>query len=137
MKLKTKKEVLSDYPNYKSLINSVLSEIDNDLDTVHDIIINGIDAGYGGFVYYDDTHKFAMKHRTKIIDLLEETADQMGLDGVVELVSNFATFRSDGMDKDERKDLYKYLGGSKVSQGTITNLMCWFAVEEVCRWFED
>jgi hypothetical protein len=40
------------------------------------------------------------------------------------------------MDTDDKKDLYKYLGGGKVSQGTITNILCWFAVEEVARWFE-
>ena len=41
------------------------------------------------------------------------------------------------MDKDELKDLYRYLGGAKVEQGSITNVMAWFAAEEVARMFCD
>jgi hypothetical protein len=29
------------------------------------------------------------------------------------------------------------MGGGKVEQGTLTNVMAWFALEEVCRMFED
>jgi hypothetical protein len=94
-----------------------------------------MDGGIANFIYYEDTHKFAMKHRKQIVELLEYVADMIGED-IVEMVSNFGAFRRDKMDTDDKKDLYKYLGGGKVSQGTITNILCWFAVEEVARWFE-
>ena len=68
--------------------------------------------------------------------MLEETGDSLDEDVVV-MVSNFGVFRRNGMDKDDRKDLYRYLGEAKVEQGTITNLMAWFAAEEVCRLFEN
>ena len=37
----------------------------------------------------------------------------------------------------DKKDLYKFLSGGKPEQGTITNVMAWFALEEVNRMFED
>lgn len=136
---KTKTEVLKEYPSYKTLINAVYDALGDDREEVenelHNIYTSGMDGGIANFIYYSDTHKFAMKHRKSIVDLLEDTADQLG-EEVTEMVGNFGAFRRGGMDKDEKKDLYKYLGGGKVEQGTITNLMCWFAVEEVARWFE-
>lgn len=97
---------------------------------------HGINGGYSGFVYYTETHAFAMKNRKLICELLEETAAQLGED-VVNMVSHFGVFRNGGMDADDKKDLYKYLGGGRPEQGTITNLMAWFAGEEVCRAYDD
>jgi hypothetical protein len=107
-------------------------EVENEIDNIYTV---GMEGGIGNFVYYEDTHKFAMKHRKQIVDLLEDTANMLGED-VVDMVSSFSAFSRQKMDSDDKKDLYKYLGGGKVSQGTITNLLCWFAVEEVARWFE-
>lgn len=138
-KFKSKAEVLKEHPEYKTLINAVYSELGGEKEEVENelsnIYIGGMEAGIGNFIYYSDTHKFAMKHRKSIIDLLEETADGMG-EEVTEMVSNFGVFRRSGIDKEDKKDLYMYLGGGKPKQGTITNIMCWFAVEEVARWFE-
>lgn len=97
---------------------------------------HGIDGGFGGFIYYSETHDFAIKNRRLIVALLEETADSLGED-VVSMVANFGVFRSSSMDAEDRRDLYKYLGGGKPEQGTITNVMSWFAAEEVCRSYAD
>ena len=67
---------------------------------------------------------------------MEETANQLSED-VVGMVSNFGVFRNSPMDADDRKDLYKYLGGGRPQQGAITNVMAWFAAEEVCRAYSD
>lgn len=133
--MKTKSQVLRDNPNYTRLINSVICQLGG----IHDIEnINryGIDGGYCGFVYYSDTHKFAMMNRCQIVELLEDMANQLGED-VLGMVSNFGVFRNSPMDADDRKDLYKYLGGGRPEQGCITNVMAWFAAEEVCRMFEE
>jgi hypothetical protein len=133
MKLKTKKEVLKERPEYKRLINAVISQIG--MERVEDVIRHGADTGFSGFTYYHDTHKFAMRYRNLICDLLDETAEQMG-ENTVEMVLNFGVFRNRHADKDDRNDLYKYLGGARCQSSTITNVMAWFALEEVCRWFE-
>jgi len=77
-----------------------------------------------------------MRHRKDIIKLLNDQADQMG-EEVVKMVSGFGVFRNSPMDNEDRQDLYRFLGMGKCEQGTITNLMAWFAAEEVCRMFDN
>jgi len=132
--MKTKKQVITDNAEYRILINAVLNNIG--MDSVEDVNNHGIDGGYSGFIYYSETHKFAMRYRNLIVKMLEESADQLGED-VVKMVSLFGVFRNSPMDQDDKKDLYKYLGGGRPEKGTITNVMAWFAAEEVCRMFEN
>lgn len=132
--MKTKKQVLQEFPDYKVLINAVISRVG--MDSIEDINNHGIDGEFQGFIYYADTHKFSMTYRKKIVELLEEEASQLGEDAVA-MVGNFVVFRGSPMDRKDKKDLYAYLGGGKVQQGTITNVMAWFAAEEVCRFFDE
>jgi len=105
-------------------------------DSAPDVSKHGIDGGFGGFIYYTETHKFAMSNRSLIVELLNEMADSLGED-VISMVSNFGVFRNSKMDNEDRNDLYKFLGGGRPEQGTITNVMAWFAAEEVCRVYAD
>ena len=132
--MKTKAQVLRDNPQHAKLIRAVLKRIDKE--NIPDINRNGIENGYGNFIHYADTHKFAMYYRKAIIVMLEECADDLG-EEVVSMVSKFGVFRRDGMDDDDRRDLYLYLGGGKPKYHQIPNLMAWFAAEEVCRMFEN
>jgi hypothetical protein len=127
------KQVISDNKQYKTLINAVINRIG--LDAVQDVVNHGIDGGFNGFIYHVDTHAFAMRHRKTIVAMLEDMANDMGED-VVKMVSGFGVFRNSPMDNEDRKELYRYLGGAKCEQSTITNLMAWFAAEEVCRMFD-
>ena len=131
--MQSKAQVIRDNSQYKTLINAVINAMG--LDNVENVNSHGIDAGYPGFTYYSDTHAFAMRHRKTIVEMLENMASDMGQE-VTEMVNGFGVFRGQGMDADDRKDLYKYLGGGRPEQGTITNVMAWFAAEEVCRMFD-
>ena len=132
--MKTKKTVLTENSEYKNLINAVINRIG--MSSVNDVNQYGIDGGFSGFIYYSETHKFAITYRKKIVQLLEETAEMLGED-VVSMVSGFGVFRNSPMDADDKRDLYKYLGGAKPEQGTVTNVLAWFAAEEVCRMFDE
>ena len=132
--MKTKTQVLKEYPEYKTLINSVINNIG--YDSIQDVNNHGINGGFGGFIYYSDTHKFAIKHKKTIIAMLENLSNVMGED-IIKTVAGFGVFRNSPMDNDDKKDLYKYLGGGKCEECTITNLMAWFAAEKVCRMFEN
>ena len=132
--MKTKKMVLIENEDKKSLINAVLNNIG--LESINDVIHHGADSGFNGFIYYSDTHKFAMKHRKAICEWLEQTASDLGED-IISMVGNFGVFRNSKMDQDDKQDLYKYLGGGRPEQGTITNVMAWFALEQVCRLFDE
>ena len=133
--MKTKKQVIAERPEYRALINAVINNIG--LESVEDVNRHGIDGGFGGFIYYADNHAFALRYRRYIVPMLEGLAADLGED-VVAMVGSFGVFgKNNPMDAEDRRDLYRYLGGGKVEQGTITNLMAWFAAEEVCRMFED
>jgi len=134
MSNKTKKEVLQENSNYKTLINGVLNQL-GEMSYLEDIRNHGIDGGFAGFTYYSDTVKFATRHRSSIVTLLEDQADQFGED-VVKMVSGFGFFKNGGMDAEDKKDLYRFLGGGKCKETTIPNLMAWYAAEEVARMFE-
>jgi hypothetical protein len=116
------------------VVNAVVRRVGRE--AIEDIVNHGMDAGFSGFIYYSETHAFAMKYRKPITEMLEEMASDLGED-VVSMVSGFGVFRNSPMDADDRKDLYKYLGGGRPEQGTITNVMAWFAAEEVCRAIMD
>ena len=129
----SKTQVIKDNPAYKTLINAVINRVG--LDSVRDINSHGIDGGFTGFIYHTETHAFAMRHRNDIIRLLEQQASDLGQD-VVEMVSHFGIFRNSKMDNEDRKELYRFLGGCPCEQSAITNVMAWFAAEEVCRMFD-
>ena len=96
-------------------------------------------GGIPGFTYYSDTHKFALKNQSLINDLLDEQADQMGED-VFTMISGFGIFRN-GMDKYEKKDIYKFLGGNKneksYESNSVLNVLAWFAVEQLAFEFDN
>ena len=128
--MKTKASVLRENSDYSVLINAVINRVG--LESVEDINRYGMDGGFGGFIYYEETHKFAMRHRKLIKQLLYETAESMG-EGVLTMVEHFGVFRKYKMDREEESDLFSYLGNGMPSQGRVTNVMAWFAAEEVCR----
>lgn len=132
--MKSITQVKEENKRFQKLINAVVSRIGKE--SIEDVNRLGIDAGFNGFIYYADTHKFAMFYRKQIIALLTETSDSLS-ENVYSLVNSFGVFGESGMDDDEQKDFYKYMGGGRPEQGAITNVMAWFAAEEVCRMFDE
>ena len=130
--MKTTKQAIKDAPYMESLIKKVIKQL-GDVDALNGL--RDARAGYAGFTYYSDTHDFAMKNRKDIVSLLNETAEQLG-EEVVSMVKNFGVFHGK-MDNEDLQDLYKYLGGGRPEQGAVTNVMAWFALEEVARVFND
>lgn len=138
MKTLTKKAI-NDFKKSDSTIEKLIPVVINqrlDPESMEDVVNHGINGGFSGFVYYSETHSFAIKNRKLITELLEQSADELGVDAV-SMVASFGVFRNSSMDNEDRKDLYKYLGGGKPNQGAITNVMAWFAAEEVARYCVD
>jgi hypothetical protein len=127
---KTKKKFL-EHCQFPDLAKAVINQIGLPWDELSSRPSDFFNASYGvsGFIYYSDTHEFTKKNRKNIVAMLEEQADQMGED-VVAMVNGFGVFRPDGMDNDDKKDLYRLLGGGLPAQGPITNVMAWYALEE-------
>lgn len=127
--MKSKKEFLKNTFS-PTLTNAVIKQIGLSFNELKECANDYRDAssGVSGFIYYADTHKFALKNRKEVIRLLEEQAEQMDTN-VIDMVKNFGMYKG-SMDKDDLKDLYNFLGGGKVEQGAVANIMAWFALEE-------
>ena len=130
--MKTKKQVLADNSEFKTLINAVVNRVG--LDSIESINSYGINAGFSGFIYYSDTHSFAMRHRKQILELCKYMVDAIGYKNIHDMVMQFNCVSN---DPENYEDLCKYITGAKLESCTITNAMAWFAAEEVCRMFED
>ena len=130
--MKTKTQTLHDYPEYKTLINAVISRIG--MDSVRDVINHGIDGGFPGFIYYSDTCAFYHQHRKAINQWIKNMADEFG-QGQVEFVQNFGCLRN----SDWRDEIGQCLYGGKLNDETtqVENALAWFAAEEVCRLFDN
>lgn len=96
--------------------------------------------GISGFISYSETHKFALDNQKEINELLDEMADDQGIE-VVEMVKGFGIFRKDGIDKEELKDLYKFLGGNKNTDDyetfSILNVLSWLCVETLAFEYDN
>jgi len=96
-----------------------------------DICKYGAGAGVTGFIYYTETEAFTKRNFTKIMTLLNEYADDMGLNAI-ELMYGFNCFKDmsvheifDGLTNKNSDD-----------RTTIYNGLAWFALEEAARSLE-
>lgn len=141
MKIKKIKDVVAEHPEYSHLIHAVVRQSGGTYNFKD--IANDVSGGYHGWIYTADTIAFAERkqNRKQIIQLLEDDAEAFGeQEEIVTMVSNFGYFiancdRKSTMDKDDKRDMYRYLSEVKCEEHTIPNLMAWYAAETVARWF--
>lgn len=104
-----------------SAIEKLYKEVRKHLDDdeLRDVAKRGADAGWAGFVYYNETSKFYDDNHKEIWDLLGDMADDVGSKSILELLSGFGA------------------AGTVENDDTFKNLLAWFALEEVARALED
>lgn len=133
--LKTKKQVLAENSEYKTLINAVYSRIGKE--SIEDVNRYGIGGGFSGFTYYSDTMAFYSRYRKLINKLVFDMADQLGEDAQ-SMVLNFNCVNN---DNETKHDIAMCLYGGNLrslkNDAYIPNALAWFAAEEVCRMFEN
>ena len=143
MKTKKVKDVVAEHPEYSHLIHAVVRQSGGTIcfESYTDSSC-GIQGGYPGWTYYSDTVTFAERkqNRKQIIQLLEEDVESFGEKDIITMVSNFGYFNNNRnkkstMDKDDKRDMYRYLAEVKCKDPIIPNLMAWYAAETVARWF--
>jgi len=131
-------EKIIDYNfRYPTIVKAVIKQTGYSFEEFKERYMDFRDASseVSGFIYYSETHEFAIENRTVIIEMLDDMADNLGED-VTEMVANFGVFGNSYMDKGDRKDLRCFLEEGTPAQGTITNVMAWFALEEVTGYME-
>ena len=104
--------------------------------TLEDITNNGADGGFGGFIYYSETNKFARENMHLILDQVKELADNLG-ETPLEMISSFRSLKDDKLDPLEIASIiYERTSPESQADGTETvvlNALAWFALEEVAR----
>jgi hypothetical protein len=104
------------------------------ISTLQDIATHGIHAGFNGFIYYADTVAFAEEHRTDILAMAREMADDLGLDGAYSLIAGFNCL-GDDYTTDSVADAIHDPEHEDYTQ--VMNALSWFAAEEVARELTD
>lgn len=138
--MKTRKQVIADYPEYKRLINAVVDRVG--MDSIEDINRHGISGGFGGFIYYSDTVKFFNTYKKDILKLAEDVASQIDDNGMLSMIQTFNCLSSGEWNKRKpdytQTEIAEALFSGKGEQAEIIkNAMAWFAAEEVCRMFDE
>lgn len=124
--------VKNDRPEYKNLINAVVSRVS--LDSVEDITNHGIGGGFSGFIYYSDTVKFFDRYRRDILRLLKFQAADLG-ENPIQMALGFRCF-----DSECEEAIGQFVYGAPMTADEtqqVKNGFAWYAAEEVCRWIMD
>ena len=95
----------------------------------NDVVRNGADGGFSGFIYYYDTTAFFKRNRRAILAHLDAICYDLGEDRITTLKA-FGCLKHLTSDEIAR-GLYE---GAKSEEVTaVTNALAWFALEEVCH----
>ena len=111
----------------KRAVAKKMGGVDCLYESASDIATYGANAGWGNFVYYNDTVAFTKRHKQKIISCLKEDALNCG-ESFANFVSGFNCFK--GMTQDEVIDgLYN---PKSIHMIIVYNGLAWYALESVC-----
>ena len=119
----------------KKLINAVAKQIGgmaNLKDHAIDICNYGASGGFNGFVYYTDTVTFTKRNHALIIELLNNYADDIGINAL-ELLNGFNCFK----DMNEHEIFDGLMNPKSDDRTTIYNGLAWFALEECARYIDQ
>lgn len=101
-----------------------------------DVANHGIDGGFHGFIYYNETEAFAKRNCELISELASAQAQELGFDSTFAMIRGFGCFRDDTLtDGDLMRALCR--GQNPKDGPNILNALAWYAGEEVCRSYCD
>jgi hypothetical protein len=131
-KMKSPQQASTDSGIDVKLIRAVVRQL-GDRSYLEDIVNHGADAGYPGFVYYNETTPFWKRNRKEITALVMSMAQDLG-EQPAEMVAKFNCLKIESSDFEAIQDVYSALGNGQPSDdSTVPNALAWFALEEVAR----
>lgn len=87
-----------------------------DKETIADVVLHGCQGGtISELIYYTDTVAFYEKYKNEIWDRLWNTYEEFGFESVLHFIASFHGANDVGSDDQ------------------FSNLLAWYACEEVCR----
>jgi hypothetical protein len=105
-------------------------------ESAQDITNHGIDGGFHGFIYYNETEPFARRNREAIAKMASDQAEEFGT-GVIEMIRGFGCFRNGTKPTDEEIGSALYAGKDAKDGLPVLNALAWYAGEEVARSYCD
>lgn len=136
MKTTTQKAFIESSHIDGKLIRAVVRQMGgwgNFKESAQDVVNNGADCGFNGFIYYVDTMAFYAKNQQSVVALAERMAAEFGTT-TGQLVAGFNCLNGDFTEY----EIVNTLWGTKRKHETqVANALAWFALEEVCRSFVD
>ncbi len=106
-------------------------------DYFEDVVKHGIDGGFSGFIYYDDTFDFYKKHRKDILALAKQQAEELGESNVIDMIAGFAAFAPFDGKEDYTDEIGEALWGNPEESTSVTNVLAWYAAEQVAMYWAD
>lgn len=97
------------------------------------IIDNGIQGGFPGFTYYDDTVKFFDDNRDLILDALQDDANDFG-EELFSMIANFNCLKSYDFSTVDIAEAIYYNSDNSV---VIKNALAWYAAEKAVHSMES
>ena len=95
--------------------------------------LRGADTGFSGFINISETISFFIRHRKDIINHMEQTAADCGMD-IISMVQNFGIFKNS--DKPSISDVGKALWDKSqiyIKYFNLYNVFSWYALEEIAH----
>lgn len=103
----------------------------------NDVTNHGIDGGYCGFIYYDDTVSFAKKHKKLIIENIKQLADDVG-ESFTKVIADFSCLKKSGItENDVMMTLMSPRSCDEDVLQQVYNALAWYAGETVAHEYAD
>lgn len=103
----------------------------------HDVANHGIDGGYCGFIYYDETTTFTKKHKKLIVENVKQLADDVG-ESFTKVIADFNCLKNSGIT--ENDVMLALMSPRSCDEYTVTqvyNALAWYAGEKVAHEYAD
>ena len=103
----------------------------------HDVSNHGIDGGFCGFIYYDETNAFTKKHKKLIIENVKQLADDVG-ENFTKVIADFNCLKNSGIAENDVITALMYPRSCEeyiITQ--VYNALAWYAGETVAREYTD
>lgn len=103
----------------------------------NDVANHGINCGFCGFTYYDDTVSFAKKHKKLIIESITQFADEFG-ESFTKVIADFNCLKNTGIAENDVITALMYPRSCEeyiITQ--VYNALAWYAGETVAHEYTD
>ena len=110
---------------------------ENFKEKAHDVANHGIEGGYCGFIYYEDTVSFTKKHKKLIIENITHFADEIG-ESFTKVIVGFNCLKNTGIaENDVIMALMSPRSCDDFVLQQVYNALAWYAGETVAQEYVD